>query len=110
MIQVKEAEGTASSRGNARSSFPQKDIQNLSAVIGLRFSNTSCTAFVLLKYKEKRKKIQDDISDTFWSVVRKAGKHPLALANGSAVWPPTPLSFLQEDMVDMPEDKPAFQL
>lgn len=48
-MQVKEAEGTAGSRGNARSSDPLKDTQNLSAVIELRFSNTSCTACVLLK-------------------------------------------------------------
>lgn len=105
-MQVREAEGAVGSRGNAPPSFPLKDIQNLSAVIWLRFSNTPCTAFVLLKQKEKKGKK----CNIFWSGVRKAGKHPLALANSSAVWPPAPLSFLQEDTADASEEKPAFQL
>jgi len=48
-MQVSEAEGAVGSRGNAHSSFSLKGIQNPSSVIGLRFSNISHTAFVLLK-------------------------------------------------------------
>lgn len=107
VMQVKETEGTAGSRGNSRSSFPLKDTQNLSAVIELRFSNTSCTAAEIETKKEEN---PGWLSGTSWSVVRRAGKHPLAFVTGSATWPPAPLSVLQEDTVDVSEDKPAFQL
>lgn len=50
------------------------------------------------------------LSDMFWSMVRIAGKHPLALSSGSAMCCSTPLSSLLEDTLNMSEDKPAFHL
>lgn len=101
VMQVREAEGAAGSRGDV-CSFPLKDIQNLSAVVLKYLLHSFCVAEI----ERKREKV----SDTFWSGVRKAGRHSLALTNGSAMWPPTRLSCLQENTVDTFKKKPAFQL